>query len=290
MSTLQVDPQAVKAEQRENWDALAAGWDSVMATFERSAAPVTDRLLGLGGVRPGLSVLDVGTGLGEPALTAARIVGRTGSVVGIDISPAMVEVARSRAAGVPNLRYFATDLESIDLPAHSFDVVLSRFSLMFAVDHVALFRSIARLLVPGGTLAAAVWGEPSAVPMMALGYAVLGERLQLPPPPPGLPGPFSMSDPRRLAEELTAAGFVNVSVAEFVVPFRLASAEEYVWFTKAVLPPRLRHLLRDRAGSEDDPETWQAVRVAAQRYGSNGGDLSLPSTALCFRAVAPAST
>lgn len=291
MTAPQIDPQAVKADQRASWDAISAGWEQVGEVFERGAALVTRHLLELGGVRPGQSILDIATGRGEPALSAARIVGPAGQVVGVDISAAMLAVARQRAAdaGLDNVELVVGDLESIDLSPRSFDVALSRWGLMFAVDHVAAFRSIARLLVPGGVLAAAVWGPPAAAPFLSAGYTVLSERLRLPDPPPGLPGPFSMSDPERLAGSLAEAGFGDVSVAELVVPFRVDTAEEYADFNRAVSPPKLLEMVRDRFGSADDPQTWRAVAAAAEKYGTGdrGAGLALPSTALCLRGVAP---
>ncbi|HEV7452496.1 MAG TPA: methyltransferase domain-containing protein [Pseudonocardiaceae bacterium] len=286
MSIPQLDSLAVKEDIRASWNAISSGWEAVQDTFERGAASMTTRLLDLGGVREGQAVLDVATGLGEPALTAADRVGPAGRVVGVDIAAGMVEGARRRARNRENVEFLVADLESIDLPPKTFDVVLSRWGLMFAVDHVAAFRTVARLLVPGGVLAASVWSEPQRAPMMSTGYAVLAQRLDMPPPPPGLPGPFSMSDPGQLTEELTEAGFTEIVVDEFVVPFRLASAQEYAEFNKAVSPPKLRQRLAE-LDPEQEAETWARVGAAVERYRSAGGDLFLPSTALCVRAVAP---
>jgi ubiquinone/menaquinone biosynthesis C-methylase UbiE len=286
MSIPQLDSLAVKEDIRASWNAISSGWEAVQDTFERGAASMTTRLLDLGGVREGQAVLDVATGLGEPALTAADRVGPAGRVVGVDIAAGMVEGARRRARNRENVEFLVADLESIDLPPKTFDVVLSRWGLMFAVDHVAAFRTVARLLVPGGVLAASVWSEPQRAPMMSTGYAVLAQRLDMPPPPPGLPGPFSMSDPGQLTEELTEAGFTEIVVDEFVVPFRLASAQEYAEFNKAVSPPKLRQRLAE-LDPEHEAETWARVGAAVERYRSADGDLFLPSTALCVRAVAP---
>jgi ubiquinone/menaquinone biosynthesis C-methylase UbiE len=285
MSVPQLDPLAVKEDIRTSWNAISSGWETMQDTFERGAASMTAWLLDLGGVRKGQAVLDIATGLGEPALTAADRVGPEGRVVGVDIAAGMVDVARRRAGNRDNVEFLVADLESIDLPPKSFDVVLSRWGLMFAVDHVAAFRMVTRLLVPRGVLAASMWSEPQRAPMMSTGYAVLAQWLDMPPPPPGLPGPFSMSDPGQLTEELTEAGFTEISVDEFVVPFRLASAQEYVEFHKAVSPPKLRQRLTE-LGPEREAEAWATVGAAVQRYRSSDGDLFLPSTALCVRAVA----
>jgi SAM-dependent methyltransferase len=286
MTSAEFDPIAFKSKQRADWNAMSPGWEAERDGFERGAASVTTRLLDLGGVRPGQRVLDVATGQGEPALSAARLVGPTGRVVGVDIAPAMLEIARRRAAGLDNVEFVEGDLETLGQPAASFDVVLSRFGLMFAVDHVAAFRALARVLVPGGVLAAAVWGPPSAH-LLSSAPNVIGERLELPPPSPDQPGPFSMSDPLRVTEELAAAGFVEISVTEHVAPFQFSSVEEYIRYNKTLLPPQFLQMVRDRFGSADDLETWNAVARAAEQHADGDGTVRLPSTALCLRAVAP---
>jgi SAM-dependent methyltransferase len=292
MTAPSIDPTTVKTGQRASWDAISPGWEDAMGVFERGAAAVTGRLLELAGVGPGHRVLDVATGLGEPALSAARAAGPTGRVVGADISPRMLAAARRRAAAAPDaaalapLEFVQADVESIGLPAGSFDAVLSRWGLMFACDHAAAFAGLRRLLAPGGVLAAAVWAPPPDVPMIGLGYRVLAGLLDLPAPPPGMPGPFSMSDPAALSAELRRAGFAEVSVEEFAVPFRLDRAAEYADFNKAVSPPSLLDAVRDRFGSPDAPGVWDAVAAAVEPYADDGGGIELTSTALCVRAVA----
>jgi ubiquinone/menaquinone biosynthesis C-methylase UbiE len=136
MQTNTFDPAAYKAQQRAHWEASSPGWDTWAEVFERGAASVTARLLDLGGVGTGQAVLDVATGQGEPALSAARLVGPTGRVLGVDTSPAMLAVARRRAGDLPYVEFAEADLDAIDQPESSFDVVLSRFGLMFALDPV----------------------------------------------------------------------------------------------------------------------------------------------------------
>jgi SAM-dependent methyltransferase len=249
---------------------------------------VTAQLLELAGVRRGQAVLDIATGHGEPALSAARIVGPSGRVVGVHTAPAMLEIARRRASGFDNVEFAVGDMESTGQPAGVFDVVLSRFGLMFAVDHVAAFRGLADALVPGGVLAAATWGPP-ATHLMAVGPAALGELLELPAPKPGSPGVYGMSDPARLSEELAAAGFADISVTEQVAPFRFDSVEEYVGFNQANLPPTMLDRVRDRFGTADAPEAWDRVAQAVGPHVDADGTLSLPSVALCVRGVKPSA-
>ncbi|WP_447002685.1 class I SAM-dependent methyltransferase [Saccharothrix isguenensis] len=287
MTAAEFDPVRFKEQQRVTWDAISAGWLAVIETFERGASVVTDRLLDLAGVAPGMSVLDVGTGLGEPALSAAAVVGPTGRVVGVDLSPRMVDLAAHRAAGFDNVEFLVGDVESLDLVGGDFDVVLSRWGLMFAPDRRAAFRSLATALRPGGVLAASTWGPPETAPMMSLGFGVLARRLELAAPPPGTPGPFSMSDADALVAEVAAAGFADVAVTAVEVPFVLNSAEAYAVFNKAVTPPGLRQLMRERLGTDDDPSLWAEVGAAVAGRQGPDGRVELPSRALCLRATAP---
>ena len=92
-----IDPAEFKTTQRAVWSAVAAGWKKWWRLFEAGAQPLNDRLVELARIRPGMRVLDVATGIGEPALTASRAVGARGSVLGVDWASEMVALARERA-------------------------------------------------------------------------------------------------------------------------------------------------------------------------------------------------
>lgn len=276
---------AITDQQRFVWDAVSPGWQLWSREFERGAATVTARLLELAGAAPGQRVLDVGSGIGEPALSARRAVAPDGHVVGVDLSPAMVAAARAAADGVQNVDFVVGDVATAALPPRSFDVALSRWGLMFAADRVELLREVARLLKPGGVLAAAVWGDPQRVPMISLAFRVISSHLELDPPPPG-PGPFTMSDPGATTAELEQAGFDEVEIHEQTVPFRLDSRHDFARFARDVLPPGMKRALEERCGSVDDPEVWAAFDAAARAYDTPDGAVSLPSACMCIRAVA----
>lgn len=270
-------------QQRLIWDSVSPAWQRWQPDFEHGAAEVTRRLLDLAGPIHGRDVLDVGSGIGEPAITAAAAASG-GRVVGVDLSPEMVALARTAGAAHHNLSFLVGDLESLGLPAASFDVAVSRWALPFAADRARMLREIGRLLRPKGTLVAAVWGEPHEVPAISLAFRVISRELDLEPPPPG-PGPFAMADPEELCSLLEQSGFRDVQVTNQVVPFRFATTREFARFSRDVLPPGMRKLLAERTGSVDDANVWDAFREAAASFEDASQGVFLPSITRCFRAV-----
>src|SRR5262252_6782045 len=117
MGTVPFDPNQWKARQRQEWDTVAAGWRAWWPTFERSMQVLNDHLIALAHIEPGQRVLDIATGIGEPAVTAARRVGPSGQVVAIDQSPSMLAIARERIAalGLQNIQFLELDAEQLDL-------------------------------------------------------------------------------------------------------------------------------------------------------------------------------
>lgn len=283
--SIAVDAVAVRAEQRRVWDDVSVGWQRWQPTFERAARIVTARLVELAEIGPADVVLDVGSGIGEPALTAARTVGSKGRVAGVDLSPRMVAAASRAAAALDNVEFHVGAVEHVRLPAGSFDAALSRWALPFAADRIELLRTVSGLLRPGGILAAAVWSVPEDVPVISLAFRALSGYLELPPPPPG-PGPFTMSDPDALRGELVEAGFEGVEIETLVVPFRFDSTHDFASFSRDVLPPGMKQLLRERCGSVDAAGAWEAFARAVGPYRTAGGAVSVPSVTLCVRAVA----
>src|SRR2546423_14047803 len=136
MESKAVDPVAFRTTQQQQWDSAATGWRKWSELIERAASGISERLVELAGVKPGSRVLDVAAGYGEPALTAAKVVGPDGSVIATDISPEMLAYGRERgeAAGVDNLEFVESDAMSLDFPADSFDAALSRWGIILDPD------------------------------------------------------------------------------------------------------------------------------------------------------------
>lgn len=140
------------------------------------------RTIGRLGLERGAHVLDLPCGSGASALPAAEAVGPTGSVVAVDLSAGLLELARAkaRAAGLRNLRFLQADMRATGLPDRSFDAVVCVFGVFFVPDRPALMRELWRLVRPGGTLAVTCWG-PHVLEPGATGFwdAVAGVRPDL---------------------------------------------------------------------------------------------------------------
>lgn len=282
MSSL--DPAEFKAKVRQTWDSTAAARHQAWETFEQAGQPLSDRLVQLAQVRPGQRVLDIATGTGELAITAARLVGPGGHVVGIDLSPRMLAIARERAAAsrLTNLTFLEMDAETIDFPASTFDAVLCRWGLFLVLDLVATLRGISRAMAPGAHLAIAVFAEPAKVPFMSLALGVSRELLRVEPPPPDAPGPFRLADPRILERALTASGFTEPRIESLAVTYEFGSAEAYTRWSEET-QAGFRALLADQPGERQD-EIRRAVSEAACRFAAANGRVYLPNECILVAA------
>ncbi|WP_372016531.1 class I SAM-dependent methyltransferase [Pseudoxanthomonas sp. 10H] len=144
--------------QRYGWDLAAGQYESL---WQRQLSPAHRELLALAAPVPGEAVLDVASGTGLVALAAAERVGGSGSVLGVDISEAMVASATQRAAalGLEHARFARMDGEQLSCAGHSYDLACCALGLMYMPDPAAALRELFRVLRPGGRLAVAVWGE-----------------------------------------------------------------------------------------------------------------------------------
>ncbi len=131
---MQLDSNQIKESQRQSWNSVSEGWQKWWKTFENGANNISSKLVELANIKTGDKVLDIATGIGEPAITAAKRVGNNGHVLATDISPQMLSIAKQRAAslGVENIMEFKEgDAETIDSPASSFNGVICRWGLMY---------------------------------------------------------------------------------------------------------------------------------------------------------------
>lgn len=221
--------QQIIEGQRQDWNRVAGGWEKWDAFFERQMVFLNHRLIADARMRPGLHVLDLGSGTGYPALLAAQTVGLGGSVIGIDLAEQMLVVARRKAAspGVTNVTFRAGDVTSLPFPSASFDAVTSRFCLMFLPEIPKAVSELARVLRPGAWLAASVWSTLDKNPSFRVSMDAIKQVVELPPPDPTAPGIFRLATPGDLAGMLQQAGLIDVTEQEFLAEWSYASAEEF---------------------------------------------------------------
>ncbi|MGH7837740.1 MAG: class I SAM-dependent methyltransferase, partial [Candidatus Binataceae bacterium] len=195
MSDAKPDSEKLKSEQKRDWNAAAEGWKKWWPIFEQAAQHVSDRLVELAGVRPGARVLDIATGNGEPAVTAARRVWAGGRVIATDQSAGMLAIARERAAalGLDNLEFKESDAEALALSERDFDAVVCRWGFMFLPDLARALTGIRGRMKAGARLATAVWSTRDKVPMITIGTDLVRQLAGLPSPP------FDALEPLRLA-------------------------------------------------------------------------------------------
>jgi SAM-dependent methyltransferase len=226
------------------WGSAAGGWAAHADFVSTRGAELTRTLLELASPKPGARVLELACGTGDVGIAAASLVAPDGEVVLSDVAPEMTAIARVRAKarGLGNVRTRELDLEQVDEPDESFDVVLCHERLMLVPDPARAAREIRRVLRPGGRVATAVWGPREQNPWLGVVFDAVNAELGLPTPPQGIPGPFSLAGEGRLAALLTDAGFADVTVTAEPVPYRAASAEEWWSRTAALAGPLAQRL------------------------------------------------
>ncbi len=284
MSEQIYDADRINREQLEFWNSAAPGWKQMWTMLEHAAQHVSNRLVELGGLKTGDRVLDIASGSGEPAITAARKVGPAGLVVATDQSPAMLELARERAAAlrIGNMKFVVTSAEQLEVEERDFDAAVCRWGLMFVGDLDKAIRRLAQVLSARGRFATAVWGPAHKVPMISLGDDAVRNLAGLPPPPPNAPGPLKLADTKPLERALEAAGFKDIRVEPLNVRFEFESPAAFAEQRRAVSTP-FRALL-----AKQTPELQQrildSIAQEARRYADASGRVRMDNEALLLAA------
>ncbi len=164
------DTVDLKERQRKNWKSAAEGWRRRDALLRKGAAPVTDRMLDLSGIISGSRLLDIASGTGEPAITAAQIVGEFGKVIGADLVDEMLVVAREKitSMNLNNIEFHCIDAESLDYPSASFDAVTIRWGLMFMPQPQDCLAAAHKALKQNGRISLACWAAPEKNPFISV--------------------------------------------------------------------------------------------------------------------------
>jgi ubiquinone/menaquinone biosynthesis C-methylase UbiE len=230
--------EIIRDNARIEWSAAAPGWKKYGKDMQKWLAPVSDQLIRSTGITSGQTVLDVATGIGQPALTIAKIIGPNGRVVGVDLSPEMIEIAKEEAAsqGLTNVLDFqVVKDESLSIFSdNTFDSVICRNGLMFMPDPVKALKAFLRVLKPGGKASVTVWGSPDKSPVMAIVMKAISKYIPSDTSPrsaaPSAPGgPFSISSVDILSDYFLKAGFSNFNAEKNEVTVAQTDTAEQLW-------------------------------------------------------------
>ena len=280
MESRAIDSADFRKAQHKQWDSAAGGWKEWSEFAESAYGHISERLVELADVQPGSRILDVAAGYGEPALTAARRAGPEGRVVATDISAEMLAFGRERtvAAGLDNVEFVESDASSLDFPNESFDAAVSRWGIIFEPDGEAAAGRIRGFLKPGARMAISSWGAPDQVPFLSIPMKTTRERLDVPPPPAGMPGPLSRPTPDALGGLLEGGGFSKVAVERGEVTFEFDSPEHFTAYVRAISAP-IRAMIENHAG-EAQEEAWDAITQAAADAGGASKPLRFSNVVL----------
>jgi ubiquinone/menaquinone biosynthesis C-methylase UbiE len=204
--------------ERAGWADRASAYDRLVG---RIAAQVVDDLLDAGGVVTGSRVLDLACG---PGYAAAQALGRGAVPSGVDLSPAMVELALTRH---PDIDFRVADAAQLPFPAGAFDAVVAGFLLHHLADPAAVLIECGRVLRPGGRLAVTVWDRPERARFVGVLLDAITEAGPLAAIDlPRGPDFFAYADEATLVELLTSTGFADVQVRTIAFGHQIASTGE----------------------------------------------------------------
>ncbi|MDA8315886.1 MAG: class I SAM-dependent methyltransferase [Actinomycetota bacterium] len=262
-------------EQERFWNGVAGPlWVAAEEETERHTGPFGAAALVVAEPTAGEAALDVGCGCGATTIALATAVGAGGSVLGVDLSAAMLARAGERAAanGMSQVRFRRADAQVADLGCGSFNLVFSRFGVMFFADPSAAFANLRRSLHPRGRMVFACWQAPSANPWMAVVNRGAARIFSLEPPSHDAPGPFALCDPDRLGAVLRAGGFSAVEITEHVEQLHLGAGQPVEgWLHQRLLMGPARAAYLD-AGSGRQREVRAVLADELAAYGVDGED------------------
>lgn len=276
------------ADQIAYWNGEAGQrWTDRQSVQDVVLAPVTEQLIARIAAQPGQRILDVGCGTGAIAIELARRVAPSGRVLGIDISTPMLERARQLTPKELPADYALADATVHPFEAGSFDLLVSRFGVMFFADPVLSFRNLRTALRPDGRLVFACWRGPRENGwMMAPLMAVYKHVPKLPPQGPDDPGPFAFADEARVTRILGEAGFADVAMEACPLSFDVAAGRGLEAAVQSALEIGPAHRALEGQPPEVVAAATQSIREALTPF-ARGPSVWLPGAMWIVTARAP---
>ena len=260
------------AAQIEHWNGPAGDtWVRLQARLDAQLAALGRMGMDRAAIQAGENILDIGCGTGQTTLELAERAGSDGQVLGIDISAPMLALARQRGAEAGSqARFEEGDAQTRAFAPGSFDLVFSRFGIMFFADPVAAFGNLRSALRKKGRITFICWRQVSENPWVAIPMAAAFRHIPRPPAPePGTPGEFAFADRERVHGILSGAGFTDIRIEPTDAKIGAANLEMAVDTTLNMGP--VGAALRDPAMKDKRDDVAAAVRDAIAPYAGPDG-------------------
>ncbi len=278
------------ADQTTFWnEQMGRNWVRSQSDVDTVMAAVGAAVLDACAARPGERALDIGCGAGAIALALAEAVGPAGSVTGADVSAPLLERARARAVedGIGNLDFVLADAQDHDFALGGFDLVASRFGVMFFADPVAAFANLRRAVRPGGRLAFVAWSGAAQNPFFAVPQSLVNARFGLEPQPPSdEPGPMAFRDIGRVTGILSEAGWREPRGEEIAVDLHHPDGVAGMTSLCANIGPLVRGVRDAGAGPEALDELLARLADALAPFAADDG-IRVPARINRFTATRP---
>jgi len=270
--------QPDNSAQIADWDGpVGERWAALVSETDALTLPFGEAAIQAASPERGETMIDIGCGCGATTLRLAESSGSAGTVVGVDVSRKMLEVARSRAAaaGLTNVTFLQADAAREDLGVRA-DLLFSRFGVMFFADPEAAFGHMRRFLRPGGRFSFVCWRSSVDNPWASIPLEAARRRLgvDFPATDPNAPGPFAFADAGRLLTLLARSGFSDPQARPFEAPIRMGDTPR----SAAEMSIRIGPLARLARELPEDAsnEVVRAVEEALAGLSGTGSRVCLP--------------
>ncbi len=272
-------------EQTRLWNGLAGrAWVEEQELLDQMFKPFEDLLVEAVLAGSGRRVLDVGCGTGSTTLAVARLLGAKGRCIGIDISEPMITAARARAEreGTPASFILANAQDHAFEPA-SFDMIISRFGVMFFDDFVRAFANLRRAAKEHAELRFVAWRSASENPFMTTAERAAAPLLpNIPARRPDAPGQFAFADQRRVSLILEESGWAEIDIRPIDVTCTLPDKEQVRYMARFGPVGQVLH----EADDQTRTQVIETVRAAFEPY-VHGAEVRFTAACWLVSARAP---
>lgn len=253
------------------WDSAAAGWAKWEFALMEALTDATEQMLDAASIDAGMHVLDLACGAGSQTIRAAQRVGASGRVIANDISSSMLDFVASNAAsaGLSNVETLHGPAEGLSGCDLHIDAATCRLGLMLFQAPLDALDAVRSVLTEGGRFAVLVFASPKDNPLFSKTLMIALTHAGKPPPSPGAPGLFALSDPERLLELFEKAGYADTKIEQVSARLSVASVDEALTMMQEAFG--VYRALLAGLSEEDRDAAWKDIRECLEDFSVDGG-------------------